>query len=177
MALPVNSGQHLLLAPHRPCSLRGDDVNSMALTSPVWGIEADMDLAPSAVAGCAMLACLPFAIATELGLSNNGGTGPSGGQPGRLTQRQSETSRGFARSGMKTVHRTVFRVPLTVQRQADSNRALREHLRMATLSGLRGIPNHRRSEPNRESRGGAGRRCSQASSRAVARRERLQHSP
>ena len=42
-------------------------------------------------------------------------------QPRRLPQRQAEPARGFARSGLKTVRRPVFRAPFTLQRQASLN--------------------------------------------------------
>ena len=37
---------------------------------------------------------------------------------GRLPERHAEPSRGFARSGLKTVHWTVFRAPFPLHRQA-----------------------------------------------------------
>ena len=59
-------------------------------------------------------------------------------KPGRLTRRHcrsdqwrsnvdhAEPSRGFARSGLKSVHRTAFRKPFTLHRQAGLNRVRRE---------------------------------------------------
>ena len=42
-----------------------------------------------------------------------------------LPERHAEPSRGFARSELKTVHRTVFRAPFTLHRQACLDRVRR----------------------------------------------------
>ncbi len=45
-------------------------------------------------------------------------------QPCGLPQRQAEPSRGFARSGLKTVRWTVFRAPFTLQRETGLDRGI-----------------------------------------------------
>jgi len=71
-------------------------------------------------------------------------------KPGRLPQRHAEPSRGSARSGLKTVHRTVFRAPFTLHCQARLDRGIAVVRLSAPLSSRRSLPSHGGIEPDRQ---------------------------
>ena len=66
---------------------------------------------------------------------------------GCLPKRHPELARGSARSGLKTVHWTVFPAPFTLQREARLDRYIAKILLTAALAARWRHPNHLRIKP------------------------------
>ena len=63
-------------------------------------------------------------------------------KPGRLAKRHAELARGSARSGLKTVHWTVFPAPFTLHSETNLDHRIAELVLTPPLAGRWGIPIH-----------------------------------